>query len=325
MNKKVVDVAIIGAGPVGMYTGYYCGLRKLETLIFDSLEIMGGQISSLYPEKTIEDLPGLPHIRAQSFIDGLSAQLANVSDLVTPILATNIIAIEKQDNNIFAIQSAENTWYAKTIIITVGNGAFSPRLLGLEGEEGFHNIHYFIKQLDTFKNRHVVLFGGGDTAVDWSLLLEPLAASVSIVHRRPEFRAKQANVDKLLNSNVNIYTPYVAAEIASHTNQQIQSIRIKDVKTAKTIDLPVDHVIVNYGVVSNIGFIKNWEGIELDKHKIIATPTGETSIPGVFACGDVVTYPGRESQIVTGLAEGLMTSAAVARYINPTTKIRPIR
>jgi len=325
MNKKVVDVAVIGAGPVGMYTGYYCGLRKLETLLFDSLEIMGGQISNLYAEKTIEDLPGLPNIRAQSFVDALSDQLAQVASLVTPMLATNIIAIEKQDDETFAIRSETNTWFAKAIIITVGNGAFLPRLLGIESESEFHNIHYFIKQLDTFKDRHVVLFGGGDSAVDWSLMLEPLAASVSIVHRRDEFRAKQANVEKLLNSKVNIYTPYVAKEIAQHQDYHIKTIRIQDVKTNETIDLPVDNIVVNYGVVSDLGFIKKWDAIELNKHKIIARPTGETSIPGVFACGDVVQYPGRESQIVTGLAEGLMASAAAARYINPDKKIRPIR
>jgi len=325
MNKHIVDVAVIGAGPSGMYTGYYCGLRKLETLIFDSLEMMGGQVSSLYAEKIIEDLPGLPNMRAQSFIDGLSEQLASVSHLVTPVLATNIMAIEKQEDGTFAIKSATNTWFSKTVIITIGNGAFLPRMLGIERENDFHNIHYFIKQLDTFKDQHVVLFGGGDSAVDWSLMLEPLAASVSIVHRRDEFRAKQSNVDRLLTSSVNVYTPYVVKEIAQHEDYHIKTIRIEDVKTKDIIDLPVDNVIVNYGVVSDLGFIKQWQGIELEKHKIIARPTGETSIPGVFACGDVVSYPGREAQIVTGLAEGLMASAAAARYINPNKKVRPIR
>jgi len=325
MNKKVVDVAIIGAGPIGMYTGYYCGLRKLETLLFDSLEIMGGQVSNLYAEKTIEDLPGLPSIRAQSFIDNLSAQLATVNELVTPILATKITAIEKQEEHLFALDSTEHTWFAKAVIITVGNGAFSPRLLGIEHEQQYSNIHYAVKQLDMFKDQHVVLFGGGDSAVDWSLMLEPIAASVSIVHRRPEFRAKQANVDKLLNSTVNVYTPYTAKAIVQHENDHVKTIQIQDAKTNETIDLSTDHIIVNYGVVSDIGFIKELNDIDLEKHKIIAQPTGETSIPGIFACGDVIQYPGRETQIVTGLAEGLMASASAARYINPDKKIRPIR
>jgi len=325
MERKITDVAIIGAGPIGMYTAFYCGLRDLETLLFDSLEIMGGQVSNLYAEKDIHDLPGYTSIRAQNFIDNLAEQLLTVKHLVTPMLSTNITHVEKLADNTFAIHSEKSTWYTKAIILAVGNGAFSPRPLGIDNETTFDNIHYFITDLEKFRNRNVAIFGGGDSAVDWSLMLEPIAKSVSIIHRRNEFRAKEASVAHLKNSTVNIYTPYVPDKALTETTNIVSTISIKNTEDNQLTELPIDDIIVNYGVVSKLGFIKEWSELLIEKNKIPVDRNGRTAIEGVFACGDICCYEGRETQIATGLGEGLLTSAAVHRYVHPDSKARPIR
>lgn len=324
MKHEVVDVAVIGAGPVGMYTAFYCGLRDLNTLLFDSLEIMGGQVSNLYAEKHVHDLPGFTAIKAQDFINQLEEQLKTVDKLVTPILSTNITAIEKQADSTFKIDSVKNTWYAKAIIIAVGNGAFTPRPLGIEDEDTFSNLHYFVTDLEQFRNRNVVIFGGGDSAVDWCLMLEQIAQSVTIIHRRNEFRAKEASVEKLKQSRVHIYTPYTPVRAIAE-NDVAKQIELKNTETDELMTLDVDDIVVNFGVVSKLGFIKDWDELGVTKHKIPTDRNGRTNIAGVFACGDICGYEGREVQIITGLGEGLVTSAAVHQYVHPDSKARPIR
>lgn len=323
MKKNTVDVAIVGAGPVGLYSAFYCGLRKLSTVVFESLDLVGGQLNSLYPEKSIYDLPGFPEVKAKDFIQNLEDQVARVADFVTLELQCNIEGIEKQDDGSFLVKTTKGECIAKSIILTIGNGAFSPRKLGIENEETFKNIYYFISHLETFRDRDVVIFGGGDSAVDWCLMLEPIAKSVSIVHRRPEFRAKESSVEALENSTIKIYTPYTAQELVGD-GEVATAITVKHAESDEVLSLPFDDLIVNYGVVSSLGFISNWD-VEIVKNKISVDRMQQTTIPGVFACGDICAYEGREVQIATGLAEGIVASAAAQRFVFPNLRSRPIR
>ena len=326
MENEILDVAIIGAGPVGMYTAFYCGLRKLTTRMFDSLEVMGGQVTSQYAEKLVYDLPGFLEIKGQDFIDKLALQLDTVSEFVQVSLSTNITNITKGADNLFTIESGDQTWFAKAIVLATGNGAFSPRPLGIENENQYQNICYFVNKLEQFRNRHVVIFGGGDSAVDWSLMLESIAASVTIIHRREEFRAKETSVDQLLNSSVHVHTPFVPVDVVAEDNPTIvTAVLIKHTKTDEIVTIPVDNIIVNFGVVSNLGFIKKWEALNISRNRIPVSHNGTTSVPGVFACGDICVYDNRQTQITTGLGEAVTLSAMVQQYVHPDSKARPIR
>lgn len=318
-----VDVVIVGAGPVGMYTAYYCGLRNMKTLLVDSLGQVGGQLSALYPEKFVYDLPGHPAIKAKDFIAGLSQQIERVSDFVEISLKQNVQNIDKNEDGSFTIKTESDTYETKAIIITAGGGAFSPRYMGIDNEDKFTNIHYFVNDLQQFKDKKVVIFGGGDSAVDWSLMLEPIAKEVTIVHRRNEFRAKEANVDALKASTVTIHTPFAPESVAG-VGEIANQMQIKNLDTEELITLDVDTIIVNFGFSSTLGPIDNW-GLEIQRKKIVVDRTYATNIPGIFACGDICTYEGRELQITTGLGEGLIASAAAQKFAFPNLRSRPIR
>ena len=325
MKNIYSDVLIIGAGPVGMYTAFYCGLRNMDTVLVDSLGQIGGQVSALYPEKDINDLPGYPAIKAKDFIANLELQMQTVADKLQIVLNENITGIQKEAEQAFIVTTANgNVYHTKSIIITAGGGAFSPRLMGVDGEDNFTNIHYFINDMEQFRNRKVAIFGGGDSAVDWALMLEPIAEKVSIIHRRNAFRAKEANVDELKASRVDILTPYAPIKITGEQNLA-QNVTLGKPRTDETMTLDIDDIIVNFGFLSSLGPVEDWGLIIENRKYILVDRMQQTNIPGIFACGDISTYANREEQITTGLAEGLTASSAAQRYVFPDLKTRPIR
>ncbi len=322
METQIYDVLIIGAGPVGLYTGYYCGLRKLKTLICDSLAYCGGQLYNLYPEKQIYDLPGFVSISAKQFIENLLTQIETVEHLVNFQLETTVTQFIKTADY-FEVYTNQQSIYAKSIILASGNGSFQPRTLGLAEEQHFENIYYYVNQINQFKDKVVTIFGGGDSAVDWALMLNRVAKTVTIVHRREEFRAKQVIVDALKQSNIQIITSHVAKKLIG-SNQQVQAIELEQINDQTSFTLETEAIIVNYGVILANSFLKQ-SALNLEAGKIIVNQQLETNLPGVFACGDVCYYPGREVQITTGLGEGLTASAMVFHYLYPAQKSLAIR
>lgn len=323
MNQSYYDVLVIGAGPVGLYTGYYCGLRKLKTVICDSLEYAGGQLYNLYPEKAIYDLPGFESITAKEFVVKLMNQINRVKEHVDFALGNTVEHIQKNGQGMFEIQTNLTTIYAKTIIIASGNGSFKPRTMNLNNEDKYQNIHYFVSKLNDFKDQDVVIFGGGDSAVDWSLMLENIAKSVTIVHRRDQFRAKQAMVDNLYASKVKVLTSYVPSELVGD-EPKVSSVIIEHVTTKEKMTLKADSIIASYGVIISNGYLNHWDA-QLHQGKVIVNQQYQTNIPGVFACGDACYYPGKETQIAAGLGEGLTASASAYRYLFPDAKSTSIR
>jgi Thioredoxin reductase len=320
--EKEYDIAIIGGGPIGLYAAYYSGIRKLKTILLESMDSFGGQLTSQYPEKMIYDLPGFAGIKAQDFIDKLATQLKRSEEFVTTSFNSNVELITKNDTG-FAVTVNNTVHQAKTVLITVGNGAFSPRKMNLENEDNYANIYYSINKLEQLRDKTVAILGGGDTAVDWALMLENICKKVHIVHRRNEFRAKEASVEALKNSSVNIHTPFNPTSLSGENNE-LKAINFTNVTDETPLTLAVDALIVNYGIISDIAFLKNW-GLELLKNKIIVATDQSTNIPGIFACGDICTYNGREIQIATGFGEVINATAAAQRYIYPDSKLRPIR
>lgn len=320
MEDKVYDITIIGAGPAGLFTAFYGGMRQASVKIIESLPHTGGQLTALYPEKYIYDVAGFPKIRAQELVDNLEEQ-AKMFD-PTIVLDQAIEQVERLDDNTFKLTSNKEVHYTKTIIITAGNGAFQPRRLNVGECDQFEgiNLHYHVKDMNQYKDQHVMLLGGGDSAVDWALMLEPIAKQVSLVHRRDNFRAHEHSVEMLKSSNVNILTPYAPIEIFGE--DKVERVILQEVKGDNKIEMEVDSILCNYGFVSTLGPIKDW-GLEIDRNSIVVNTKMETNIPGIYAAGDITTYPGKVKLIATGFGEGPTAINNAKQYIDPKARRQP--
>ena len=321
-HEQIKDVAIIGGGPVGMFAAFYGGMRGMSVKIIESLPQLGGQLAALYPEKYIYDIAGFPKVRAQDLINNLQEQMNTFP--VDVCTSESVQTIEKNEEGIFKLVTTKGVHYARTILITAGNGAFKARTLGLPGEENYaeSNLYYSINDLSVFKDRHVMVFGGGDSAVDWAMMLEPIAKKVSLVHRRDKFRAHEHSVDNLMKSSVEVLTPFVPEELIGETH--ITHVKLKHAKDETNQPIyKVDDVIVNFGFVSSLGAIKDW-GLEVSKNSIVVNSRMETNIPGIYAAGDICTYEGKVKLIVSGFGEAPTAISNAKVYIDPTSKVQPL-
>ncbi len=322
-DQIVYDITIIGGGPTGLFTAFYGGMRQATVKLIESLPQLGGQLSALYPEKYIYDVAGFPKVRAQQLVNNLKEQMATFNQTVC--LEQSVEKIEKQTNGTFKLTTNKEVHFSKTIIITAGNGAFQPRRLELENSSHYEgkNLYYFIDDLQQFAGQKVVVFGGGDSAVDWALMLEPIADKVTIVHRRDKFRAHEHSVQNLQHSKVEVKTPYIPSDLLSNSNGDIAQVVLKNVndKTKETIE--VDAVICNYGFVSSLGPIKEW-GLEISKNSIVVNSKMETSIPGIYAAGDICTYEGKVKLIACGFGEAPTAVNNAKTFIDPKAKAQPL-
>ncbi|MFD3448812.1 NAD(P)/FAD-dependent oxidoreductase [Microbacteriaceae bacterium 4G12] len=320
-EQKVYDITIIGGGPIGLFTAFYGGMRQASVKIIESLPQLGGQLSALYPEKYIYDVAGFPKVRAQELVNNLKEQMKKFEPTVC--LEESVQTLEKQEDGIFKLVTNKETHYSKTVIITAGNGAFQPRRLELENTMQYEkkNLHYFVDDMNKFAGKKVVVFGGGDSAVDWTLMLEPIAEKVTIAHRRDKFRAHEHSVETLMNSRADVKTPYVPVELIGE--DKITQVVLQDVKTEEKITLDVDDVIVNYGFVSSLGPIKDW-GLQIEKNSIVVNSKMETNIPGIYAAGDICTYEGKVKLIASGFGEAPTAINNAKAYIDPKAKVQPL-
>ncbi|GHH97655.1 NAD(P)/FAD-dependent oxidoreductase [Neobacillus kokaensis] len=321
-DQKLYDITIIGGGPVGLFTAFYGGMRQASVKIIESLPQLGGQLSALYPEKYIYDVAGFPKVRAQKLIDNLKEQMAKFEPTVA--LEQSVEKLEKQKDGTFKLITNKEIHYTKTVIITAGNGAFQPRRLDLESAVQYErkNLYYFINDLKSFAGQKIIVFGGGDSAVDWALMLEPIAEKVTIVHRRDKFRAHEHSVENLLNSKVDVKTPFVPAALIGDESgiRQVVLESVTD-KSKETID--VDAVICNYGFVSSLGPIKEW-GLVIEKNSIMVNSKMETNIPGIYAAGDICTYDGKVKLIASGFGEAPTAVNNAKSFMDPKAKIQPL-
>lgn len=320
-NQEIFDITIIGGGPVGMFTAFYAGMRQMSCKIIESLPQLGGQLSALYPEKYIYDVAGFPKVRAQELIDNLREQMNQFNPTVC--LEEAVEELEKQGDGIFKLTTNAGVHYTKTVVITAGNGAFQPRKLELEGSEKYEgkNLHYFINDLNQFAGKKVQVFGGGDSAVDWALMLEPIAEQVTIAHRRDKFRAHEHSVETMKNSKVDIKTPFVPAELVG--DERIEQVVLEEVKGDRKEVIDVDDVVVTYGFVSSLGPIKNW-GLEIEKNSIVVNSRMETNIEGIYAAGDICTYEGKVKLIASGFGEAPTAVSNAKVYIDPKARVQPL-
>jgi ferredoxin/flavodoxin---NADP+ reductase len=319
-EKKVFDITIIGGGPTGIFTAFYGGMRQCSVKIIESMPQLGGQLSALYPEKYIYDVAGFPKIRAQELVDRLKEQAFHFDPTIC--LEEKVVDVVKNNENIFEITTNASLHFSKTIIITAGVGAFEPRRLELENAAQFEgkNLHYFVEDMNRFAGKNVLIAGGGDSAVDWALMLESIAKKVTLIHRRDKFRAHEHSIQTLMESSINVSTSIEISKLEGQ--EKIEKVHIYNNKTNKENVIEVDDVIVNFGFVSTIGPIKNW-GLNIDKGSIVVNSKGETNIPGIYAAGDIATYPGKVKLIAVGFGEGPVAVNNAKTYIDPEAKTQP--
>lgn len=302
------ELAIIGAGPVGLFAANYAHLHNLKTIIFDSLHALGGQPQMLYPYKVITDIPAYQKIHAHELINNLTNNLEQKVTIQTDHRVSQII----KDKDYFII---DNEFAAKGIIIATGNGAFKPKTIPLKvSEEAAKKIHYFIKDPSQFKNQNLGVFGGGDSALDWALELAH-DNQISLIHRRQEFRGLESSVQKLKSlKNVEILTPYLPKEINLVDNHL--RVGLKQVGSDNMIFKNFDQIIVAYGFRANNRFVKKW-GIELNDDRIIVNSEMRTNINGIYAIGDAVHYQGRVPIIGIGFGEAQIAINSIMRDLFP--------
>lgn len=321
-EKEIYDITIIGGGPAGMFTAFYAGLRQAKVKIIEALPQIGGQPGMLYAEKVIYDVPAMPAITGEDLVKNLNEQLSRFD--TTICCGEEAFDLKKNEEGIFEIQTSKQLHYSKAVIISAGNGAFRPRKLEIDHAEQYENtnLHYFVNNIESFRDKTVAICGGGDSAVDWALTLEPIAKKVILVHRRPQFRAQEHSIQLLSNSSVEIMTPYVPVSI-NGDGETFQTVTLQEVRKDNTVEIEIDDFLINYGFSSSIGAMKKW-GFEVKGNAIAVNSRMETSIPGVFAVGDVSTYEGKVKLIATGFGEAPTAVNNAIVYINPDTRIQPM-
>lgn len=320
-EKEVYDITIVGGGPAGLFTAFYGGLRNAKVKIIESLPELGGQLTALYPEKYIYDVAGFSKISARKLVERLEEQLTLFP--ITYCLNETVNEVLRLEDNSFQITTNKGTHFTKTIIIAAGNGAFEPRKLKIDDAEQYEgkNLHYFVKDMQQFKDRRVVVCGGGDSAVDWALMLKSIAKSVKIVHRRDEFRAHEHSVSQLKESTVQIVTPYEPVELVGD-GERIERVVLQKPRTDETTELELDDLIVNYGFISKLGPINDW-GLEIEKNSIVVNSKLETNLEGIYAVGDINTYPGKVKLIATGFGDAPAAVSNALAYIDPKVRVQP--
>ncbi|NQX69079.1 ferredoxin--NADP(+) reductase [Paenibacillus ferrarius] len=319
-NQDIVDIIVIGGGPAGMFASFYAGMRQASVKIIESMPQLGGQLAALYPEKYIYDVAGFPKVTAQELVNNLLSQMKHFP--IQVCLEEKVHQVVKSEERLFEVTTDLGTHYSRAVIVTGGVGAFEPRRLELPEAAQFEkkNLHYFVSDLNAFAGQKVLISGGGDSAVDWALMLEPIAEKVTLIHRRDKFRAHEHSVENLMNSKVNVVTP---TEITSlHGTDRIEQVTLKDIKSGEETVHDVDAVIINFGFVSSLGPISEW-GLEIENGSIVVDSRMETNIPGIFAAGDITTYPGKLKLIAVGFGEAPTAINNAKVYIDPTAKLSP--
>lgn len=314
------DVTIIGGGPTGLFAAFYAGLRGMRTLIIDSLDQLGGQLTALYPDKLIYDVAGFPAVLAKTLVSELARQALQYNPTIR--LGEQVLHLGRQPDGTFLLETNRARHLSRSIVIAAGAGAFTPKRLpgvDLDGYEG-RGVSYSVRDISAFRGKRVLIIGGGDSAVDWSLNLLRVTQDITTIHRAAEFRAHEDSVAKLHASPVKLLTFHELKAVRGQGH--VTSAIIYDNRTRDENVLDVDEVLINIGFSTSLGPIREW-GLELDKNGIMVNSRMETSTPGVFAAGDVASYPGKLKLIVTGFGEATMAVNHAKVFIDPASKSFP--
>jgi thioredoxin reductase (NADPH) len=317
------DALIVGAGPAGLFQVFELGLLGIKSHVVDTLRHPGGQCAELYPDKPIYDIPALPVCGAQELVERLMQQIAPMGPVFH--FGEEVAELQKRDDGRFRLRTSAGTEFlAKTVVIAAGLGSFQPRRLGVDGCDAFEDrqVHYRVRSAAEFAGQRLVIFGGGDSALDWVIDLNGKASSIVHVHRRNEFKAAPASVARmreLVAAGRMEYIEGIAAGIKVDDGR-LTGVTIKRTDGALQ-DVPADHLLAFFGLHPKLGPIAEW-GFELEKKAIrVDTARFQTSVPGIFAIGDINTYPGKKKLILSGFHEAALAAFAIAEHLNPAKKV----
>lgn len=325
-KNGVTDITIIGGGPTGLFAAFYAGMRGMSCRVVDALPQLGGQLMALYPEKYIFDVGGLPRILAKDLVKNMIEQGTQFDPEI--VLEAEVQAL-RRDGDVIVLDTPGGEIRSRTVVITAGKGALNPRVLECPGWDDFHGsaggVHTHVRQPEDFRDRKVLLVGGGDSAVDWALGLHGVAREVTLIHRRDQFRAHRATVDEMralaAAGKISIMTPYEVDFIAGDGGC-VRSATLYHNETKERVELEVDAVVALLGFKPDLGPISRW-GLELEKHAIKVTPLMETNLEGVYAAGDIVSYPGKLELIATGYGEAAVAVNNAVHHLNPKARVNP--
>jgi len=312
---QVYDLAIIGGGPVGMWAGYYGGFRGLKVLIIESTPELGGQVSFLYPDKEISDLPGIPSIRGRALIDNLREQLMRFNPDIR--INEGVLDMEEKEN-VFHVYTNRESYAAKFIIISTGIGVFTPNKLpiNLDSYEG-NGVSYFVRDRAHFKDKRVLIVGGGNTAVDWALELKDITRELTLIHRRDVFRALEKNVQRLLSSNVHVKVFYNLIDVSRTDGRLVATVQSSQSNDTEKLD--VDDILVLIGYKADISIAKKW-GLTMNSNGINVDDYFQTSRNGIYAVGDAAS-PGhmtKQNLLVIEFAQATIAVNAIKKALEPT-------
>jgi thioredoxin reductase len=290
-EREISDVVILGAGPTGLFAAFYAGLREMSTTVVEALPQPGGQLAVLYPEKTIYDVAGIPRILAKDLVTDLVEQCSKWHPQC--FYEEHAQNLTREEDGTLVVTTDKQTLYARSVIICGGIGAFHPNKLKIESLNRFegNGVYYFVQDKKPFHKKRLLVVGGGDSAVDWALNLEDYVSSVTLIHRREGFRAHPSSLTELMNSSVDVRLWHELREV--HGNDHITGVTIFDNRTDEETTLEIDYILMNLGFKADLGPIKEW-GLELDKRYLVVNCRQETSMPGVYAAGDISRQEGVE-------------------------------
>lgn len=314
MNQEIYDVAVIGGGPVGIFAAYYSAMRSLKSVLVESMPALGGQPTNLYAQKKILDVPAVFGIRGSDLTEHLTN--TNPKFGYDKKLNTTVNSFEKIDDH-YRISTNNSDIFAKAIIIATGNGPFKPRKLACKYDQALegHQLNYFVNNINSYKDKDVLVAGGGDSAVDWALEINKIAHSTAILHRRNQFRALESSVSALNKSNINVITPDIIKGVDKIDNGKIK-VTYKMVKNDNLNSIIVDKLLINYGMTSDSRLLRNW-GLKLHGPFISVDSEMHTNLEHVYGVGDVVDYPGKQRLIALGFAEAPIAVSTAINELYP--------
>lgn len=324
MEHEIKDVTILGAGPTGLFALFYCGMRGASAQVVDALPQPGGQLAALYPEKYIFDVAGFPKVLAKDLVRSLVEQAAQFGSPVH--LGRHVTGLEEADGH-FVLVAGEERFPTRTVVIAAGIGAFSPRRLPQPAAERWYGRGVFDRVLDPaeFEGRRILIIGGGDSAFDWAHQLDARGSAVTLVHRSDRFRAHAATVADVMKAveagRTQLYVYHELHDIHSG-GDYIERVTLRDLKAKTTREVQVDAILPMLGFVSDLGALTEW-GLQLEKDEIVVNSRMETGRAGIYAAGDICTYPGKLKLIASGFAEAATAVNQAVHLIYPEKKVAP--
>jgi len=321
IDSEIYDITFIGAGPVALYGMYYAGLRMTRFKVIDMLEEVGGGLMALYPEKYIYDVAGFPKILAKELTQQFKKQAVQYPH--TMCLGEKIINLERKGDGLIHLTTTKAVHLSRTVVICAGLGAYIPKRLDIPNLRELEGagVYYFVRRIDDFRDKNLLIVGGGDSAFDYSMMLEPVARSITHIHRNDFFSAHEDTVSKVRESSVDLLYPFWEVERIVG-DDWVSEVTIVQSRTGEKKVLPVDAIILNIGFLTNLGPISDW-GLELENNAIVVDSRMRTNIEGVFAAGDIVTYDGKLKLISTGCGEVAIAVNNAKNYLDPSAKVSP--